>query len=32
MNLDFGSVVLGWVLAAIMFSVLFESVFGETRD
>lgn len=32
MTIDFGSVILGWVLAAIMFSVLFESVFGEMRD
>lgn len=27
MTLDFGSVMMGWVLAAIMFSV-----FGEMRD
>lgn len=32
MTIDFGSVILGWVLAAVMFSVLFESVFGEMRD
>lgn len=29
MTLDFGSVVVGWVLAAVMFAVLFETVFDE---
>lgn len=29
MTLDFGSVVVGWVLAAVMFAVLFETVFQE---
>lgn len=29
MTLDFGSVMVGWVLAAVMFAVLFETVFDE---
>ena len=29
MTLDFGSVVVGWVLAAVMFAVLFEIVFDK---
>lgn len=32
MTLDFGSVMVGWVLAAVMFTTLFESVFGDIRD
>lgn len=32
MTIDFGSVVLGWVMASVMFAVLFETVFGEMRD
>jgi len=32
MTLDFGSVMVGWVLAAVMFATLFESVFGDMRD
>lgn len=31
MTIDFDSVILGWVLATVMFSV-FLSVFGEMRD
>lgn len=32
MIFDFGSVMIGWCLAAVMFAVLFETVFGEMRD
>jgi hypothetical protein len=32
MNIDFISFAMGWVVAGVMFSVLFETVFGEMND
>jgi hypothetical protein len=32
MNIDFISFAIGYVVAAVMFAMLFETVFGETND